>query len=458
MKHITLTAISIFTISVCAFAQFPPPDTMWTGLYTYGYQAFGYSVEQTDDGGFIACGTTHIGFVQHPYLIKTDGNGNLEWERTYPAEVGAGLYEVHQLRNGGYITAGYLIDYSGDGQNYLIKTDSFGDTLWTKIYGTEESNDAFSVQETLDGGYIVAGFLHFTPSNLAYIHLLKTNSDGDSLWMKIYDHTYGRVESVIENSDGDYLMAGHAWIEGASWVDPILIKTDQNGDTIWTRLYGGEYSDAFRSVKQTSDGGYILTGNSGTDTGDYDFYLVKTDSEGDTLWTRTYGGDEDEVGYCVDQTHDGGYIITGRTSSYGFGNRDLYVVRTDEIGDTLWTTTFGGDDYDWGRSIQQTDDGGFIICGDTKSFGTGEVHNLWLIRLEAENFPVIRDLMINISGLDVILRWREMNLAEEYRIYRSDTPYFEVTGMTPISVQTENSFVDPGAAGGRYFYRVTVVY
>ena len=458
MKHITLTAISIFTISVCAFAQFPPPDTMWTGLYTYGYQAFGYSVEQTDDGGFIACGTTHIGFVQHPYLIKTDGNGNLEWERTYPAEVGAGLYSVRQIRTGGFITVGSISTFAPGGPMYLIKISDYGDTIWTRTYGTNDMNEAFAVDETFDGCYIIAGYDYQPQVFNHHIHLLKVNADGDSLWMKIYDHIYGKAFSVIENNDGDYLIAGYAWTEGASWADPILIKTDQYGDTIWTRLYGGEYSDAFRSVKQTSDGGYILTGNSGTDTGDYDFYLVKTDSEGDTLWTRTYGGDEDEVGYCVDQTHDGGYIITGRTSSYGFGNRDLYVVRTDEIGDTLWTTTFGGDDYDWGRSIQQTDDGGFIICGETESFGTGEVDNLWLIRLEAEDFPVIRDLTINVSGIDVILRWEEMNLAEEYRIYRSDTPYFDVTGMTPISVQTENAFIDPGAAGDGYFYRVTVVY
>ena len=162
------------------------------------------------------------------------------------------------------------------------------------------------------------------------------------------------------------------------------------GDTLWTRTYGGSREDRGYSVQQTSDGGYIIAG--GTESfgaGERDVYLVKTDSSGDTLWTRTYGGSYQDQGFSLQQTSDGGYIIAGVTRSFGAGGYDVYFVKTDSSADTLWTRTYGGSDDDRGRSVQQTSDGGYVIAGYTGSFGAG-YSDVYLVKVSGEPLqPVV---------------------------------------------------------------------
>ncbi len=146
----------------------------------------------------------------------------------------------------------------------------------------------------------------------------------------------------------------------------------QAPDTLWTRTYGGDDWDRGESVQQNSDGGYIIAGlTKSYGAGNDDVYLVKTDSIGDTLWTKTFGGIEIDRGYSVQQTSDEGYIITGETNSYGAGNGDVYLIKTDASGNMQWDKTFGGTASDRGESVQQTSDGGYIIAGWTHSYGAG---------------------------------------------------------------------------------------
>jgi len=195
-----------------------------------------------------------------------------------------------------------------------------------------------------------------------YILLMRTDADGDTIWTRIFDNQYmqGKGWDVIRTQDGNYVATGQTWPVGSG--DVFLMKFDDNGDTLWMRNYGGDLTEAGMSVKQTPDGGFIITGGTWSyGEGQGDVYLIRTDSEGDTLWTRTYGGNLDDIGYCIDITFDGGYIITGMSESFvTLGIDDLYLIRTDEFGDTLWTCTYGdsGDgDIDWGYSVQQTADG-----------------------------------------------------------------------------------------------------
>ena len=161
-----------------------------------------------------------------------------------------------------------------------------------------------------------------------------------------------------------------------------MIKTDSSGNEEWTQTFGGSYDDVGNSVQQTSDGGYIIAGHTASyGAGSFDVYLIKTEGNGNEEWTQTFGGISSDWGSSVQQTTDGGYIIEGVTGDYP--NYDVYLIKTDGSGNEDWTQTFGGSNWDEGRSVQQTTDGGYIIAGTTESFGAGE-WDVWLIRLESE--------------------------------------------------------------------------
>ncbi len=256
------------------------------------------------------------------------------------------------------------------------------DTLWTRTYGGSDGEEGMDVQQTSDGGYIFVGigrsFGHGGPD----AYLIKTDANGDTLWTR----SYGGIEqdwgvSVCQTIDGGYVITGETNSFGAVEFDVFLIKTDANGDTIWTRTFGGTNADIGKCVQQTTDGGYIITGYTRSfGAGDWDVWLIKTDTNGDTIWTRTFGGTSEDNGYFVQQTTDGGYIVTGSTQSFGAGIHDVYLIKTDMNGDSVWTKTFGGSDIDFARCVQQTTDGGYIILGSTNSFSGNIWPDLWLIK------------------------------------------------------------------------------
>jgi len=287
------------------------------------------------------------------------------WERNYGGQYSDEGYSVQQTNDGGYIVAGYSSSFGN--QVYLIKTNAFGDTLWTKTYGGAGTDEGRSVQQTSDGGYIVAGRTN-SFGNGDQFYLVKTNASGDTLWTKAYGGTsqdWGY--SVQQTNDGGYIAAGWTTSFGNAF-QVYLIKTNASGDTLWTRTYGDTLFDEGNSVQQTSDGGYIVAGRTNSFGYLFQVYLIKTNASGNTLWTRTYGGASQDWGYSVQQTSDGGYIVAGGTESFGKGDQ-VYLIKTNASGDTLWTRTYGDTLFDEGNSVQQTSDTGYIIVGRTLSFG-----------------------------------------------------------------------------------------
>jgi hypothetical protein len=308
-------------------------------------------------------------------LLCSITHAQQRWERTYGGTSFDCGYSVQQTSDGGYIVAGMSSSF-GPGANdvYLFKTNSQGDTLWTRTYGGMRTQYAYSVQQTSDGGYIIAGITNSFGPGDCDVYLIKTNGSGDTLWTRTYGGTNDDEGfSVQQTSDGGYIIAGLTNSFGVGNGDVWLIKTNTSGDTLWTRTYGGTSLDWGFSVQQTSDGGYIVTGmTSSFGAGSNDVYLFKTNSQGDTLWTSTYGGTRSDAGYSVQQTLDGGYIVAGWNRSLRDTlDCDVYLIKTNASGDTLWTKTFGGTNWDYGYSVQQTSDGGYIVAGLTWSFGAG---------------------------------------------------------------------------------------
>jgi cysteine-rich repeat protein len=215
------------------------------------------------------------------------------------------------------------------------------------------------------------------------VWLIKTDSSGNQVWNKTFTTTpYGtpsdRGYSVQQTSDGGYIITGFA---GTGGGDAWLIKTDSSGNMQWNNTFGGSSSDLGQSVQQTSDGGYIIAGNTDSyGAGGGDAWLIKTDSSGNQQWSKTFGGSKYDTGLSVRQTSDGGYIMTGQTLSYGAGSYDAWVIKTDSSGSQQWMETFGGSSNDFGSSVQQTSDGGYIMAGNTWSFGAGSGDG-WLVKL-----------------------------------------------------------------------------
>ena len=209
----------------------------------------------------------------------------------------------------------------------------------------------------------------------------------DTLWTKTYGVPYASGEdegkSVLQTSDGGYIILANTECYGSGSRDIWLIRTDITGDTIWTKTYGGAGYDCSNSFQATSDSGFIITGSTDSyGAGAEDVWLIKTNGSGDVLWAKTYGGMQGESGSEVKQTSDGGYIIVGTTSSFGSGGSDIWFIKTDAVGDTLWTRTFGGLEDDEGRAVEITWDGSYIIAGNTRSFGAGE-NDIWLIKVDS---------------------------------------------------------------------------
>ena len=341
------------------------------------------SVQQTLDGGYIIAGTTESfglggGDV---YLVKTDSLGNIVWERTYGSTVGDDGRSVQQTLDGGYVVVGWSGAGGGPDDVYLVKTDSLGNILWEMLYGGSLEDRGFSVQQTLDGGYIVTGW-KFSGGMPVDVYLVKTDSLGSVLW----ERTYGPnpvqwAHDVQQTSDGGYIIAGTTTSGGVIDSHNVyVIKTNPWGDVVWERICGGSYEDDAHCVRQTSDGGYIVTGMTQSFRPDTsDVYLIKMDFLGNILWETTPG--QGGAGLSVQQTLDGGYIITGTTSSLGAGRADVYLVKTDFLGNTLWERTYGGSSGDYGYSGHQTLDGGYVVAGRTRSFGAGDA-DVYLIKTD----------------------------------------------------------------------------
>ena len=325
-----------------------------------------WEVQQTTDGGYIIVGETES--FGNPglnvWLLKTDSLGDTLWTRTFGGQSNDRGYSVQETTDGGYVVVGYTVPYGLIAADvYLVKTNSLGDTLWTRTYGGTHDEIGRSVKQTSDGGYIIAGTKAVPGSQMDDVFILKTNSFGDTLWTKTYGVTNrDQGFSVHQLADNGYMVAAYTYYHcgGGIW----FIRMDSTGDTLWTKVYNHPIGVAGKSCRPTSDGGYIATGVNYNG----DIWLIKLDSFGDSLWTQSYGGPAEDWGFDVLETAGKRYVLTGKTGSWGANPPyDVFLIKTDSLGNRVYTQCYDRDSEDYGHSLQQTADSGFIIVGRTTS-------------------------------------------------------------------------------------------
>jgi hypothetical protein len=360
----------------------------WNKTYGGTNNDYGEFVVKTSDGGYALAGVTGAwGAAGGDFcLIKTDSAGNAMWNRTYGGIGDDWAFSLVQTSDGGYALAGDTNSYgAGNYDFWLIKTDSVGTLQWNKTYGGTGDDEAYSLVQTGDGGYVMVGDTKSygvgTPT-YENVYLVKTDSAGNMLWNK----TYGGTDTdegwfVVETSDGGYAIAGYTQSYGG---DMWLIKCDASGAITWNKTYGGARNDMGLSVVETGDGGYAIAGGTNSFGSGVQVYLVKTFADGTMDWNKTYGGTGVDEAYSLVQTGDGGYVMVGDTKSYGVGTPtyyNVYLVKTYANGTMAWNETYGGAYNDWGLSVVETSDGGYAIAGATDSFGSGT--QVYLVKVKS---------------------------------------------------------------------------
>ncbi|MDT8412112.1 MAG: T9SS type A sorting domain-containing protein [Vicingaceae bacterium] len=368
MKNILFTS-ALFLTSLCLIAQ--APSIEWQkSLGGSGWDR-AYSIEQTTDGGYIVVGyssstdgdvTGNNGNSDY-WVVKLDGTGTIEWQKSLGGSGGDDARSIQQTADGGYIVAGSsnstdgdVTGNQGDWDYWVVKLDGSGIITWQKSLGGSGSDIAYSIQQTTDGGYIVAGRSNSTDGDVTGNHGL-------------YDY----------------------------WV----VKLDSIGTITWQKSWGGSGWDEASSIQQTIDGGYVVTGSSISTNGDVtgnhgyeDYWVVKLSSTGAIVWQKSLGGTKYDVAYSIQQTTDGGYIVAGTSTSNNgdvtgnHGGADYWVVKLSSIGSIIWQKSLGGTAWEEAYSIEQTTDGGFVVVGYSDSndgdvTGNNGGRNYWVVKLSS---------------------------------------------------------------------------
>ncbi len=411
-------------------------NILWHKTYGDSNDDIPYKVYPTSDGGYILCGVrgNNPAILVDAFLVKTDASGNLEWSRAFGGSAFDGFNSIIQTADGGFLAVGNTNSFgNGSSDLYIVKMDSVGNSGCNQLStntsvsslsfsvnsggvfstgGNQNSltyTDAFAcieeivlcgtsgpgytsssqtkfqkyfdgieavyVEQTTDNGYIITGGTATYGAGANDRWLAKTTSSGNIQWAK----TYGAAgndwsNTVRQTSDGGFILGGTTESSGAGMEDVYMIKTDQNGSEQWSKTYGGSNIDRSAHSQQTADGGYIITGTTKSfGAGNWDVYLLKIDAIGTLQWSKTFGESGEDEGWSVQQTSDGGYIISGRTNSFGTTNDKIYLIKTDGSGNLSWSKYYGGISADYGYTFSvQTDDGGYVVTGWTTSFGAGQ--------------------------------------------------------------------------------------
>lgn len=405
-KKLFLSSIILFVLfSFSLISSVGASSVMWSQTYGGAGQEVAHWLVGTSDGGYALAGYTRdFGAPEGDgdfWLVKTDANGNMEWNQTYGGVLNDYARALIETKNGGYVIAGGLWNF------WLVKTDAYGNMEWNQTYGGAGTDRAYSVVETSDGGYALAGSTWSFGAGKDDFWLVKTDRYGNLEWNRTYGGARSdSASSFVVTSDGGFALAGDTFLINSSDPDFLLIKTDDRGNMEWNQTYDSWWDHA-SSVVETSDGGYVIAGFAGSYFGIGDFWLVKTDGNGNMEWDKKH----DQSLNSLVETSDGGFALAGVTESFDHGfHNDFWLVKTDSYGNIEWSQTHGGLEDDIAHSLVETSDGGYAIAGYTYSFGAGD-SDFWLVKTDEHGiipeFPSWTILPLLLTATLVIIIWKQ---------------------------------------------------
>jgi Secretion system C-terminal sorting domain len=415
---IYLLFLFIAVISHSAYAQ--APAMQWQKSLGGTGDDEANSILQTSDGGYIVAGkstsidgdvTGNHGLSDY-WIVKLSSSGSIQWQKSFGGSADDYASSIKQTSDGGYIVAGSSNSVDGDvtgnhgGKDFwVLKLSSTGSLQWEKSLGGSNDEEAQSIQQTPDGGYIVAGYTLSNDGDVSGNNgykdawIVKLNDTGGILWQKAVGSPGPEYANSIQlTSDGGYIFAGYNYV--LTFHNYWIVKLNDTGGIQWQKSLGGTLDDYANSVQQTSDGGYIVAGAANSydgdvtgNHGDNDFWIIKLSSLGGIQWQKCYGGSMDDRAYAIQQTIDNGYIVAGYSNSnngdvsgtHG-GAYDYWVIKLSSSGVKQWQKPLGGNDDDQAFSIQQTSDDGYIMAGYSKSIdedvsGNHGAKDYWIVKL-----------------------------------------------------------------------------
>jgi len=456
---IRLRWMGFFLMLAGAAALYAQPDSLWSRSYGTGGVESAFAMVETADGGTALAGwqLPFAGTNYDFWLVRTAANGDSLWSRTYgSATQNDYCYALARTSDGGFALSGYTEAQAlGPTDAWLIKTDVNGNEAWNHRYGGTGFDWCIALQQISDNGYILAGWTNPSETGIGNGWIARTNVSGDTLWTRSLGGTgEDRFYGVRQTTDGGFIAAGRTSSSGAGGFDVWLVRLDANGQTQWNRTYGGAGSDICYAMDVTSDGGFICAGSSASyGAGGDDIWLLRVNASGDSLWSRTFGGALADRAWSVDEEPDGSITLGGQTASSGSGGDDFWIIHTDNAGSLIWSRTLGGIGADICYEAVRTSDGNYRLAGQTGSYGAG-YDDMWLVELQPLTAP--QSLTIYVSGNDVRLRWRN----DESLLYQvfSDT-LAEGSFVTQVGVTSDTSLViaNGALAFSKRFYRVVGV-
>jgi hypothetical protein len=410
-KNHSSTSICFLSFLLLSFFAFFPILTTFGQESNIWMKNFGgindencFSALTTPDGGYILVGeTASFGAGETDvWLIKTDSNGNSLWNKTYGGELSEHAQYMIKVHDGYIIAARTYSFGEGDADLWLIKTDNNGNIMWNHTYGGTGTDWMWSIVETSDGGYSMAGRTNSFGAGNNDFWLIKTNSEGLLEWNKTIGTTGDdRARFLVKTQNEGFLILGWTNSSGVGEVDYWVVKTDSSGNAEWNRTYGGELGDRGITMVRTNDNAYLLAGSSSSfGSGNSDIWLVKIDGYGNHIWNRTYGGSEGESVRSILMTDDGGFAFAGYTSSFGSGDQDGWFVKIDDQGNLMWNQTFGGLANDLINSLQKSQQDGYLLAGFSSSNASVDT-DIMLIKTDAygiiPEFPSNQLILISLA-------------------------------------------------------------